>query len=385
LRDFALRAGQSFAELHPAGQPFVVRPPTVIGPADDRPESGIARSFFVACLNGVRVSSRSAFLISHDGIALLDFQGDELVRLDDWLELDPAVFHSSGNDVWTIESDEYAALELDEAFVSLVGPHNRSFGDWLGEYLPKYVLAVTAGFLPAVPVLVDAGMPTANRQALELLLPHGVPIVELPASTAAVVRRAWCAPALRYAPLLEKINDKFTGFDYQCFPPARFAPVLAEMARRVDEMLPPETIAHPRVYFARRDTLRRSLTNRSVVEAIAESHGFFIVYPEEHDFVTQVALVRNARFLIGPEGSAMYLTFFARREMKLCILSHPFILGLLEYTGLFREAGVDVTIFTGPPVRLNNEPGYPNFGLPQYADYEIDEAAFARFMNEWLT
>ena len=47
-------------------------------------------------------------------------------------------------------------------------------------------------------------------------------------------------------------------------------------------------------------------------------------------------------------------------------------------------AGVDVTLFTGPALKLNNELGYPHFGLPQYADYAVDISEFASFLDSWL-
>jgi hypothetical protein len=378
LRDFALRAGFSFAELYPAGEAYTVPNPTTLGLSDGRSVSGRGRSFFVACLRDARVSSRSAFFEAY-GHAVLDYQGEEQVRADDRMELDPTIFHGGERTVSMIEGGYGDVLELDEAFGSLVGPNNRAFGHWMGEYIPKYVLGVVSGLLPPIPVLIDAGMPDTNREVLEFVLPRGVEIIELPPFAAARVRRLWCAPALKHWPLLERT----IAFDHVTFPPRRFAPIAEYLAKRAAARDSTGN-GHPRVYFARSESLRRKLVNRAAIEAIVASRDFKIVYPENHDFATQLALVRNARFLLGPEGSAMYLNFFARAGTKVCILNHPFMLALLYYTGLLREAGVDVTVFTGPALRLNNDEGYPNFGLPQYADYEIDEVAFTRFLDGWL-
>jgi Glycosyltransferase 61 len=376
LRDFAAERGLSFAELHPSGEAYEIEPAAVIGPADQVCAAGAARSFFVACLGNARISSRSAF-IEADGHTIFDFQADELARTNDQLELDPAVFHSANDDAWVIDEAWNDEFTLNEAFGSLLGPHSNSFGEWLWEYIPKLVLSATAGLLPAMPVLIDSAMPANHRRALEFMLPKGSTIIELTPSATARVRRLWCAPALMHHPLLER------NVELHCFPPRRFAPILADFAKRA-ETIPPTEARPSRVYFSRPDHLRRKLINREAIEAIVTSRGFTIVYPENHDFVEQVALVRDARFLVGPEGSAMFLNFFARSGMKLCILNHSFTLGLIDYTGLFREAGVDVTVFTGPAVRLNNDPGFPNFGLPQYADYEIDEPRFADFLDDWL-
>jgi Glycosyltransferase 61 len=378
LRDFAVRSASSFSELYPAGEAYTVSQPTTVGLSDGRSVSGQARSFFVARLADVRVFSRSAFFEAA-GQAVLDFQGDELERADDRLELDPVIFHSGERAVSMIESGDRECLDLDEAFGSLVGPHDRAFGHWMGEYIPKYVLGVVSGLLPPAPVLIDAGMPDTNRAVLELVLPRGAEIIELPPSASAHVRRLWCAPALMHWPLLERT----IAFDHVTFPPRRFAPVAEYLAKRASARDLADT-GYPRVYFARPESLRRKLVNRAAIEEIVASRDFKIVYPEDYDFATQLGMVRSARFLLGPEGSAMYLNFFARPGTKVCILNHPFMLALLYYTGLLQVAGVDVTIFTGPALRLNNGEGYPNFGLPQYADYEIDVVAFTRFLDDWL-
>src|SRR5579884_4011790 len=74
LRAVAEARGAAFHETAPAGAPFVVAPPRVIGEGNHRPLAGIARSMFVACLVDARIRGHSAF-IELDDLALLDFQG----------------------------------------------------------------------------------------------------------------------------------------------------------------------------------------------------------------------------------------------------------------------------------------------------------------------
>lgn len=46
--------------------------------------------------------------------------------------------------------------------------------------------------------------------------------------------------------------------------------------------------------------------------------------------------------------------------------------------GLFGEIGLDTTVLTGRCVRRDE-------AFPPASDFEVDEAAFCRFLDRWLT
>jgi Glycosyltransferase 61 len=382
LRDFALRNSLHFAEIYPSGERFDIPPPTVIGPSDAQRLAGVARSFFVCCLPDAVVRERSAFIQVGD-VLLLDCEGAELDSVDDQLELDPYVFHVRGREAWAIE-DGCAVVELDEAFGSLIGPHSPAFGHWIWEYLPKYITALASGTLPNVPILINHGMPHTHLEALRLLVPAGTEIIVVPATTRVLVKRLWCAPTLMYAPLWEIANERYSDPNFLCFPPARFGATISAMGNCARSICPNGAEGR-RLYIARDERQVRRLLNRVEIENVVRARGFDIYYPQEHSFLEQVRTIRSSSFIVGPEGSAMYSGFFASPGAKICILNHPFTHDVLTYTYLLQEVGLDVTIFTGPALRLNNEAGWPNYGHRQYADYELDERAFAEFLDEWLT
>jgi hypothetical protein len=234
---------------------------------------------------------------------------------------------------------------------------------------------VLSGSLPPMPVLIDAHMPRPHRQALELMLAAPIPIIEIPAFTTVLVRRLWCAPNLMYMPLHERRTGRFE-WDYMASPPARFAPVTDEMTRRADLALG-NTMGPERVFLARKDFRHRKLVNRAAIETIAKQRGFGVVYTEDLEFIEQVRLLRTAHFVIAPEGSALFLTFFAQAGLRLCILNHPVTEALAIYDGLLAGKGVDITVLTGPEVKKHHE-------LPHYSDYRIDESCFRRFLDGWL-
>ncbi|MBV8155854.1 MAG: glycosyltransferase family 61 protein [Candidatus Eremiobacteraeota bacterium] len=341
---------------------------------------GQARSFYVTCIADARVHAHSQFVRVGD-IPLVDYEGDELTTFDDYVQLDPLVFHCEGETAWMIE-DERRVIEIEEAFAPLIGPHATHFGHWIWEYLPKYVTATASGSLPRVPVLINDVMPEQLRDALYFLLPDDVEVIEIPYAPIHV-KRLWYAPALTHEPFFENVNERYPGPDHRCTVPARFRPFLTSLQRHADAAVPLAT-GIDRVYLARRDDLPRKLLNRRSVEALVRSRGFTVIYPEDHPFLDQVRLLRHARFVVGPEGSGIYLSFFSRPGSKLCVLNHPFTHDLLNFCYIVQQNDIDVTLFTGPAIRLNNEPGYPNFGFPHYADYEIDTTAFADFLDEWL-
>ncbi|OGT59137.1 MAG: hypothetical protein A3E01_20110 [Gammaproteobacteria bacterium RIFCSPHIGHO2_12_FULL_63_22] len=367
LRDAVRSHGIHFRELARAGDAFEVPPPRVIGPGNHRTLLGRTRSEFIGCLPDARVRSRSS-VIELDEIIALDYEAGELSSIDDRLNLDPAIFQVDGETALMLPAGGNE-LALDEVF-SLVGTHTWAFGHWLWEYLPRYVAATMAADLPAIPVLIDQGMPAQHRQALAALLPPGASIIELPPAGRARVARLWCAPTPMYMPLFEHMNERFR-WDLLAAEPRRFARVVAEMNRRLGREDGAPGVR--RIYLARRENRHRKLVNHAQIEALATRHGFDVVYPEDMDFAGQVRMARDAEWIVGPEGSAMFLAFFAAAGTRLCILNHPYTLGLPVLTGLLEEIGIDVTVMTGPAASSNAE-------LPHFIDYRIDPEGFEAFL-----
>jgi capsular polysaccharide biosynthesis protein len=372
-RDFAAAHARFFKETGAAGQPFTHPVPPVYGPGNHKPIEGTTRSQYIAQIDDARLMGRSAGIVVH-GRVLLDFQGRERERLDDELEWDAGVFWADGDELWYIERGEQAApLLIDEAF-SLLGAHTDFFGHWMSEYLPAYVAARLAG-VPARKILIDSHMPPSHRQALELLFADEVEIVEVPAFRAVHVQRLWVAPSLMYMALHEKRNERFT-WEATAASPEQFGHAVAEMRRRTDAALV-AAVTTKRVFLARKALRHRKLVNRDEIESMAARVGFTIAYPEDLSFAEQLALVRGADRILAPEGSAIFLAFFAPMAAKLCVLTHPLTDVVAEYNGLLAVHGIEVCGLSGPFVRHNEE-------VPHDSDYEIPPDTFSRFLLNWL-
>ena len=360
-----------FHEIFPAGEPITIMPPEVIGKGNHRPLNSTTRSFYVTCLVDARVRGRSA-VTEVSELALADFQGQELARIDDDVEFDSGVFHRGSDKLWLI-SDARPALKLDQAF-SLLGARTDFFGDWLCDYILRYVAATMSGHVPRVPVLIDMGMPPTHRQALEVMLIPDTEIIEVPAFRGVEVKRLWQAPSISYMPFHQKLNEKWK-WDYNACSPERSLLVEDEMVRRVNLLLGPGA-GPSRVFLARKAFRHRKMTNHREIEAIAAAHGFVISYPEDLDFVSQAKLLRDARFVLGPEGSAFFLCSFVGRGAKICILNHQETEGLVLYNGVFDLKEIHLTVITGPDTGDHHR-------RQQDKNYTIDAEAFRRFLDEW--
>ena len=105
--------------------------------------------------------------------------------------------------------------------------------------------------------------------------------------------------------------------------------------------------------------------------------AFRVVDTEGLDLARLVSLLRGARYLVAPLGPQLFLTPFARKGTKLCILHHPHSAGIPLLTGILGKAGIDATVLTGEFLRYHTHE-------PQLSDYRIGEQPFARFLHEWL-
>jgi hypothetical protein len=365
--NFSITSAKAFFEVIPAGEPFTIMPPEVIGEGNHRPLTNITRSFYVCCLENALVRGRSSIIEVGD-VALADFQVDELARIDDQLEFDAAVFLRDDEKVWTI-SQNTVPLKFDTA-LSLLGCRTDFFGDWLSDYITRYVAGSLSGYLPPVPILLDASMPKTHRQALELMLAPGAQIIEIPSFQSVQVRNLWSVPGIGYIPFHQVLNEKFK-WDFVMSSPGRFIPVKDEMCRRADLAVGPKMEAS-HIYLARKSFRHRKLVNHAEIEGIVAAHGFSIIYPEDFDFAEQVRFLRDARYVMAPEGSALFLCYFMERGSKLCILNHEETEGLVGYEVLDME----LTIISGPPYGDRG-------GRSIDRDYVINPDVVRRFLDKW--
>ena len=373
LHEAAQQKAVAFRELWRGGKPYTLSPPNVIGEGNHAPIQGTDRSAYLACFENVAIRGRSALILTGTE-ALVDFEGDEFSRVKDNPEYDPGVLHADGEMFWTMEP-RTPRMIVDEAFM-LSGAHTVDFGHWIIEYLPKYAIAVLSGLADHVPVLIDERMPASHRQSLELLLPRGAQVIVVPHLAPFFVRKLWCSPIATYIGFYPTTFDLET-WRHRAREPRHFAALIGEIMRRAEHATS-EPTGWERIFIARKPHLhKKKLLNHRAIEAVAEAHRFKIVYPEQMSFVDQLRLARHARYIAGPEGSGTYLACFAQPGTRLCLLSPPYTLPLVEINGVLAALGVDVTILTGPESATDDL-------SPFWYAYEIAVDRFSRFLDRWL-
>jgi len=373
IQQFAQASAAVYSEIEPAGESFKLIPAPVVGEGNHRVISGRTRTLYVAAIDQARVRGRSQ-LIQRAGRVFLDFEGDEFDRIDDEIELDSAVYTHAGRQADLIEDEsESKPLELGECF-SLLGPNSVAFGHWIAEYLPRLAAALASGCMPPVSVLIDANLPRQHRESLELLIGNSMRIVEVAPQQRVDAERLWFAPTYYYAPILARMNERYRE-ETVAAPPARFARLARFMAARYS--LVGARLDVERVFLARGSKGHRKLCDAEVIEDVAKELGFAIVHPEDMPFAEQIRVIRGARYVAGPEGSAHFLAFFANPGTKIAILNHQHTELLTGVTALLDALEMEVTVITGPIVR--REPDYVH-----HSDYSVDENVFRRFLTDWL-
>jgi len=356
LHAYALEKGHHLVETAPAGIPYAIPPPTTAGVPPPAGVRGVTRGAYVTRVPNARVFGRSA-AIAMDDCVIHDYEAHELPESIMAMDLDLAFLKWSDDEVWLIHTEP--SREIPEAFGALLGPLTGHFGDWLSVYLSKYFTALAGGLPPDVPVLVDRHMPARNLEALEVLSRGRCRTIAIDPYETVRVRELWYAPEMRSG------------------PPERWRAAVAQMRDGAADVAPGRA---ERVFLGRSPQFaRHKLVNDGAIEALARDRGFEVVYAERLAFADQIATLKGANYVLGPEGTAMLLNFFASPGTKVCILTNPAVDPLSGAVGIYRELGLDVTIVTGPSVAGGRDP----VGA-FYDDFAIDERALAAFLDAWL-
>lgn len=77
----------------------------------------------------------------------------------------------------------------------------------------------------------------------------------------------------------------------------------------------------PARFFVGRRHEKRACRNADEVEALFASHGFEIVYPEDHPLPVQARMFRNAEVIAGYAGSGLFNTLLATEPKHLILVS----------------------------------------------------------------
>jgi capsular polysaccharide biosynthesis protein len=85
----------------------------------------------------------------------------------------------------------------------------------------------------------------------------------------------------------------------------------------------PDAPSYKRIFVSRSQLYeRRTCRNAAQVEELFAAHGFTIIYPEQLDLGTQVAIFSTATTIAGFGGSALFNVMFTRDLQTMIVLNH---------------------------------------------------------------
>ncbi len=128
------------------------------------------------------------------------------------------------------------------------------------------------------------------------------------------------------------------------------------------------------VFLARQPRLWAKLVNAAEIEAVAEEHGFTVVYPDELTFVEQVNVVASAERILAPEGSALFLCYFAPPGTKVLVLENAVVEGANVWRAFFPQC--ELTALAGIVVDRDET-------FPHRSSYRIEPQRFRDVLGEW--
>ena len=320
------------------------------------------------------MSSKSNLLLVGDR-ALLDRQPEvESVPLN--LDVDPIVLAPADDSVTAvIGRGALSEPALERAF-PLVGVHSYNFGHWLIEFLPRVLACRDRPGFGSVPILIDEQMIPQHREALELFVGRDHPIVVLKRGEAVRVKRLWTCSMFVYFPLGPKPRESDTGDVSQVIDGQAFAELIAALRPTLDAL--PQASGSQRIYLTRKDSQHRRLVNRLEVEEWFRGRGFEVFDPAELSFGDQLALVRGADLIVGPDGSGLWTSFLADPGTRVGYLNNPYLEDHWWIALLCEDLGLHLSILTGEVVTQAQD-------YRKFSDYRIDIDVLPAFLEELLS
>jgi capsular polysaccharide biosynthesis protein len=172
-----------------------------------------------------------------------------------------------------------------------------------------------------------------------------------------------------------ELKNTFTFFsDHNLIPlhPAQMAhPRSVEMLRALandvgspGDLAASEPGVGERIYISRDDAALRRVANEAEISAIAREAGFASIRMSDYSLTGQIAVMRGARYVIGPHGMGLTHMIFNRGPLGILELFHP-TLGTDAYAMMSRALGFDYHWMVGEAIDDHK------------ASYRIDPNEFA--------
>jgi capsular polysaccharide biosynthesis protein len=135
-----------------------------------------------------------------------------------------------------------------------------------------------------------------------------------------------------------------------------------------------------RLFLMRKASQHRRLENAGAVEALLVDAGFVSVDFGSSTFAEQLRLVRGARHVVGPSGSALLNCVFGRRGLRIGVLTPPYLRDIGWLSKVSGVHGLELTAIVGTVVNEHERYRWMSSytidldDLSDYLDASRDEA-----------
>lgn len=351
VREWAVEAGAPLLEAGDVEEiPF--KPPVVWGePISEPTVSALSNKPYVAELSNVRIFGGSGIIVTADGVALSDVGADPLFGSHVQFAYERIVLARDPGRL-LLGLGSYETREI-EGGVWMAGLATWAFGHWLPDFLPKLQFLKQHPAFAQQPLIVDADMPQPHFDHLRRLVEN--PLLLLKSDESFTCRRLLVASSPAFFPvdiLPQEIPvSKMPGLSPRAL---RFL--------RAEDGPDGSGPGQRRILLARRKRFGRRLQNEAQIATALAAHGFETVYLEEMTAHEQIALFRDAGWIVGPNGSALLNVIFADPGVKLLILSQPDFFNWGTYQGPMESLGYQ------PRWVCGDRPSGP---VGKHSDYEV--------------
>lgn len=277
---------------------------------------------YVAGLDNAALLGRGAIL-NQDGVLLRELHGANLDKYGVMDLGDKAAFDSTSFQGGLGEVKVY-----DTPALLMCGATDKSFGDWVINFIPRLAIARQAGL--TCPVVVSAKAP---EPFIELLKAFGLTdkdIILHDRNGVSLFRKLY-VPSWPMRDFLKPMADLFDVYR--------------------DLALPASGGPGRRIYLSREQVARRGMINEREVRDLFVRHGFEVVHPQDVGLARMREILADAEFVAAPYGSAMLNLAFAGRKPVSIVCQPPQKPGFLAQISLWQAAmGLCFAYVLGQPV-----------------------------------
>lgn len=304
---------------------------------DTREGQAVCPRAYICELLNANVTGDANLVISRDGF----FLNDELVEFPsaDFGTKSPYIHFRNDRHV-IMTSKKFGYKKISQGIL-ISCDHNRNYFHWLVEALPKLLFMENVSSYRDYPLLIPAGLHPNLYAALEKMNIHNHPVIHLrEGDTYQVANLVYPSP-------LSRVLDRYGGdmaFDQDIVLSHQWIHAASKRLRGLE--LNGEK-PWRKLFLTRRSGIREVANLLEIEQALLEK-GFEVIDLNGFSFDAQIALFRQASFVVAPTGAALTNMLFCQPGVKVVVfMSDHANTNFYMWTQLANIMGLDLQFILG--------------------------------------